>query len=221
MEPLSRAAAPNGPGQLGPSSMGMERRLAPGDAFGERLDELDMPPGETGWDRFHPGPRFEIDTEGQVRAANAAGQLLIANRSIGLSGGRLRFGAASSNRRLERAIALSRQHPRQKLILRRMDGAWRSAELHSSPHLPTLLLLFATDEDLQPQAFAALADAFELTRGEARVLQALCTGSCPKEIAQQLDVSEHTVRSHLRAIYAKLNVRGLANAIRLATQLVS
>lgn len=218
MEPLVRVSADRGPGRFAPPALELHDLAASEISSAPHLDPLGP---ETGWDRFNPGPRFEIDPDGHVLAANPAGQLLIANRTIGLSGGRLRFGAASSNRRLERAIVLARQYPRQKLILRRMDGAWRAAELHSAPNLPTVLLLFSSDEDPQPQAFAALAEAFELTRGEARVLQALCMGACPKEIAQQLDVSEHTVRSHLRAIYAKLNVRGLANTIRLAIQLVS
>src|SRR6478672_7365046 len=64
-----------------------------------------------------------------------------------------------------------------------------------------------------------LSEAFGLTRTETCVLGGLIDGRAPKEIAGQLQISTHTVRSHLRAIYAKMDVKGISGTIRLAMRL--
>lgn len=173
------------------------------------------------WSNFDPRPRFELDRDGCLSGTNAAGERLLSGGVIALNDGRLRFGSPRSNRALERALDISRRAERQKVVLRTLDGVWRAGDVYAAPGDAPILLILAPDEVLHRDDIGALADAFELTRAEAQILDGLCTGLCPKEIAQGLNISEHTVRTHLRAIYGKLGVRGLSNAIRMASHLLA
>ncbi|WP_193214867.1 LuxR C-terminal-related transcriptional regulator [Luteolibacter marinus] len=55
-----------------------------------------------------------------------------------------------------------------------------------------------------------------LTSREEEVLLALVKGFTKKEIADQLDISQHTVDMHLRAVYRKLHVRSQTEAVSKA-----
>jgi DNA-binding NarL/FixJ family response regulator len=46
-----------------------------------------------------------------------------------------------------------------------------------------------------------------LSQREKQIVSALAAGKDPKTIAQALDISVHTVRSHLKTIYRKVGVR--------------
>lgn len=77
---------------------------------------------------------------------------------------------------------------------------------------PTLTrLLFAEGE-------AAEALAEPLTERELEVLQWLAQGLANKQIASQLEISEHTVKFHVSSIYAKLGATNRAEAVRLGVQ---
>ncbi len=52
-----------------------------------------------------------------------------------------------------------------------------------------------------------------LTEREATVLDFLSQGHTYKEIAEQLDVSWHTIHTHIRHIYEKLHVRSRGEAV--------
>jgi len=55
--------------------------------------------------------------------------------------------------------------------------------------------------------------ADKLSAREKEVLKALTAGLSNKEIAQQLCITEQTVKTHISSIYRKLNVRGRSQAI--------
>lgn len=57
------------------------------------------------------------------------------------------------------------------------------------------------------------ANDYQLTSREQAVLDALVAGHLYKEIADQLNVSEHTVHFHIRNVYKKLQVRSRSQAI--------
>lgn len=59
----------------------------------------------------------------------------------------------------------------------------------------------------------------DLTDRERATLDLLSKGLIKKEIAEQLGVSYHTVDSHVRNIYAKLQVHNLSGAVAKAMQL--
>ena len=58
-----------------------------------------------------------------------------------------------------------------------------------------------------------------LTEREVEVLRLVATGSRNKEIAEQLVVSEKTVKYHLGQAYAKLAVTGRTEAVARAREL--
>src|SRR5258707_14456546 len=64
-----------------------------------------------------------------------------------------------------------------------------------------------------------LPPAEELSPGELRVLRYLPTNLSPPEIAGVLSVSLNTVSTHLRSIYAKLQVRDRSSAVQRAREL--
>lgn len=66
-----------------------------------------------------------------------------------------------------------------------------------------------------------LAGLFGLTPAESRVARALVEGLRPKAIAFDLAVSEHTVRTHIRALYRKTGTRGMSALIGLLASLSS
>ena len=61
--------------------------------------------------------------------------------------------------------------------------------------------------------------AEELTEREGQVLQLLAQGFPNKQIALQLAISEHTVKFHVSAIYAKLGVTNRTEAVRRGVRL--
>lgn len=61
-----------------------------------------------------------------------------------------------------------------------------------------------TGSSKQPSASGAAAS---LSQRERQIVSALAAGKDPKTIAQTLDISVHTVRSHLKTIYRKVGVR--------------
>jgi LuxR family transcriptional regulator, maltose regulon positive regulatory protein len=62
-------------------------------------------------------------------------------------------------------------------------------------------------------------DVEELSPGELRVLRYLPTYLSRPEIAGELSISLNTVSTHLRSIYAKLQVRDRSSAVRRAREL--
>jgi DNA-binding NarL/FixJ family response regulator len=72
---------------------------------------------------------------------------------------------------------------------------------------------------LCPIVSQRLAESFfgnALTPREEEVLGHVVHGLCNKEIANRLELSVGTVKSHLRAVYAKLDVRSRTHAVAVA-----
>ncbi len=57
-----------------------------------------------------------------------------------------------------------------------------------------------------------------LTERESEILSLLSTGMTNRELGRNLYVSENTIKTHLRSLYAKLGVRNRAQAAALAGQ---
>jgi two-component system NarL family response regulator len=58
----------------------------------------------------------------------------------------------------------------------------------------------------------------ELSPRELEVLRLVASGRSNKEIGQQLQVTEHTVKAHLKSMLAKLGAIGRTEAIAIATK---
>jgi LuxR family maltose regulon positive regulatory protein len=122
----------------------------------------------------------------------------------------------------ERALALAES---DRLILPfAMTG---SAELlealprHQSAHAALLADILDVLHGSSPAAEdqSSLLPAEELSPGELRVLRYLPTNLSRPEIAGELSVSLNTVSTHLRSIYAKLQVRDRSSAVQRAREL--
>lgn len=61
--------------------------------------------------------------------------------------------------------------------------------------------------DAELSAGAALTDTFGLTPKEIHVARMIARGQSPNQIAHALGISHHTVRNHLKSIYAKTDTR--------------
>jgi LuxR family transcriptional regulator, maltose regulon positive regulatory protein len=122
----------------------------------------------------------------------------------------------------ERALALAES---DRLILPfAMTG---SAELlealprHQSAHAALLAGILDILHGSSPAAKeqSSLPPAEELSPGELKVLRYLPTNLSRPEIAAQLSVSLNTVSTHVRSIYAKLQVRDRSSAVQRAREL--
>lgn len=61
-------------------------------------------------------------------------------------------------------------------------------------------------------------EMFELTAREMEILELIVEDLTEHHIADQLYISPHTVRSHIKNIYKKLQVHSRASAVRIALQ---
>jgi LuxR family transcriptional regulator, maltose regulon positive regulatory protein len=128
----------------------------------------------------------------------------------------------AANQAAERALALAES---DRLVLPfAMTG---SAELLEAlpPHQTAHAALLADILDVLHGSFPpaedqpSAPDAEELSPGELRVLRYLSTNLSRPEIAGELSVSRNTVSTHIRNIYAKLQVRDRASAVQRAREL--
>ena len=69
---------------------------------------------------------------------------------------------------------------------------------------------------LEPAPHGPVQQLEQLTAREEDVLRLLVRGFIKKEIADQLEISQHTVDMHLRSIYRKLQVRTQTEAVSKA-----
>ncbi len=87
-----------------------------------------------------------------------------------------------------------------------------------SPKMATRLLQeFALLADRPPDSLPA-EETPDLTPREVEVLGLIATGASDKEIAAQLSLSLHTVKSHVRNILSKLHATNRRQVVKLAQQ---
>lgn len=170
------------------------------------------------WFVLDPAPRFLVDGDGALVSANPAGEAVLEEGQLTTTcTGALRFGSAECDTRFLAAVReVVGQNARSRAVLRQRHGGWFAADIHGVPG--ERLAVVGLKDELKPslQAMAAIRAAFQLTSSELDVLHHLLCGQCPKTAAIDLHISEHTVRAHLRSLYAKMNARGLTSTIRLS-----
>jgi LuxR family maltose regulon positive regulatory protein len=128
----------------------------------------------------------------------------------------------AANQAAERALALAES---DRVILPfAMTGAAELLEAlprHETAHAALLAdildVLHGSSPAVKEQP--ALPPAEELSPGELRVLRYLPTNLSRPEIAGELSVSPNTVNTHIRSIYAKLQVSDRSSAVRRAREL--
>jgi LuxR family transcriptional regulator, maltose regulon positive regulatory protein len=128
----------------------------------------------------------------------------------------------AANQAAERALALAES---DRLVL--PFAVTGSAELlealprHQTAHGALLTDILDVLHGSSPAAKepSSSLPAEELSPGELKVLRYLPTNLSRPEIAGELSVSLNTVSTHLRSIYAKLQVRDRSSAVRRAREL--
>jgi DNA-binding NarL/FixJ family response regulator len=101
----------------------------------------------------------------------------------------------------------------------RKDGAGGLLQLSASPEQIVQAIravaagLTVFDSVLTPQSSEDEPSVEELTPREAEVLQLLAEGLGNKEIAGRLNISEHTIKFHIRSILGKLGAASRTDAV--------
>lgn len=74
-------------------------------------------------------------------------------------------------------------------------------------HAATAAIIIANRHLETDIELSAMADIYQLTPKEIRIVKHIARGASPKEISQQQHVSYNTVRSQLKSIYLKMDVK--------------
>ena len=128
----------------------------------------------------------------------------------------------AANQAAERALALAES---DRLVLPfAMTGSRELLEAvprHETAHAALLADILDVLHGSSPAAEnqPPPLDVEELSPGELRVLRYLPTNLSRPEIAGELSVSVNTVSTHVRSIYAKLQVRDRSSAVQRAREL--
>ena len=128
----------------------------------------------------------------------------------------------AANQAAERALALAEA---DRLILpfamTGSAGLLEALPRHETAHAALLADILDVLHGASPASSgqSRLPPAEELSPGELRVLRYLPTNLSRPEIAGELSVSLNTVGTHLRSIYAKLQVRDRSSAVQRAREL--
>jgi len=128
----------------------------------------------------------------------------------------------AANQAAERALALAES---DRLILpfamTGSAGLLEALPRHQTAHGALLADILDVLHGSPPAAReqSSLPPAEKLSPGELRVLRYLPTNLSRPEIAGELSVSLNTVSTHLRSIYAKLQVRDRSSAVQRAREL--
>lgn len=86
----------------------------------------------------------------------------------------------------------------------------------TSPLVARKLLGYVRQQHEASEQAAAAVEALHLTPRESEVLAQLVDDVPETDIAESLGVSPHTVRTHVKNLYAKLQVHSRAQAVRAA-----
>ena len=90
-----------------------------------------------------------------------------------------------------------------------------------SPLVARKMLTYVRSQEAQGKPAARTVPEIppmQLSPRELEVLELLVGDSTEREIAEQLFISEHTVRSHVKRLYRKLHVHSRASAVRVAIE---
>lgn len=150
--------------------------------------------------------RFLATKSGAVVNANAqAAGYVRQSKCFDVRDGRLHGGKHSSPGAMEELLRVDGTGVRTVVLDRRAgDGRCVAQSSAIGDDLVCISLKPLTKDNL-PE-LPDLQSLFGLTPSEANAAVSLFNGSTPRQIADEHDISIHTVRAHLRQCYSKLNV---------------
>jgi DNA-binding CsgD family transcriptional regulator len=199
---------------LKPSEYGVESRNRPIQEVASDLVEHFMRRAAYG----DPSPKILIDEEGNVlwRSAEAE-RLLQPPLPLWIKGGRLNAASAGGGRSWPSFIDALGEEGGRLLLTGPGATTWvlvtGCAERHDGYRL--IFLKCALSWPFRDVASSGLAKDFGLTRSESAVLDKFAQLKKPVQIAEELDISVSTVRSHLKQIHAKMAVNSGVQLLRI------
>lgn len=161
---------------------------------------------------------FIIDVDGTLRHANDAARSMVFSGLLQIDGMQ-RLGLARGIGRHGYAAAVHLRSSIGTQVRQVAPNRWLAVIVRPIPGAPELLHVRAREIRLDSEIdLSMVADEFGISDSEAPVLEGLAQAICPKEISRTLGLSIHTIRSHIRSIYAKIGVRTAAEAQRRVLQ---
>ena len=201
----------SGTGRPGMESLGMRAR---GD-FIRHLDAADVVPLF-----YHTvEPLILLRADGTILETNLAARHLFALHVVSVTPERtLVFGDRDLCREASARLAqMAAGEVSRSRLLRRLDGqSWVVFDLEcvdSDPPAKVLVRVRAPSSP-EPDALREVGRALGLSAAELRVATQMCEGLSAKCIARALDLSPATVRTHMRAVYAKTGETGYHRTLR-------
>ncbi|HUL64873.1 MAG TPA: helix-turn-helix transcriptional regulator [Burkholderiaceae bacterium] len=170
-----------------------------------------------------PVPAILLAADRRIVARNAAAELVPDVLAfVALSYGRVTRFAGAASEPFERVFARALNGAAASAVVTLPSGGrqalWRvnlgRLEHRDTDEAAVLMLI-----DPPPAAvgtLTALQRLFGLTAAEARVLALLLDDCRPREIADELQISITTVRSHLQALFSKTGTRRQSELVALA-----
>ncbi len=169
-----------------------------------------------------------VDRSARLQFHNpAAEQLLEGASGLGTRSGRVIAGSKQDSERLHRLIHSIAAGDRagEHLVLPRASGplpllcvlfplAWSAGE-EPEPGRQTVALLVKDLQDESQSSAEDFADAFGLTKAEARLVALLGEGYALFEAATRLGITKSTARTHMRNIYGKVGANRQTDIVRL------
>ena len=123
----------------------------------------------------------------------------------------------------ETAVLMLSMHSEGTLVRQAMDSGARGYILKETPHetlLRAIEKVAAGETFVDPALIPSLATGRDgqeiLTAREREILQLLADGMSNADVAQQLFISQETVKSHVRHILAKLEAETRTQAVAIA-----
>ncbi|MBW2243976.1 MAG: helix-turn-helix transcriptional regulator [Deltaproteobacteria bacterium] len=178
-----------------------------------------------------------LNSERQVTQINAAARRVLDEADgLRIVRGRFETGATATTGALNRLIdaaceaAAGRPHAPQILRIERPSGGGhlglmvrRMPETRPSddPTRSRVAVCIGARRPGTPASAVLLQDVFGLTQAEARVAALIAQGMALPDAALALNVSRNTIRTHLRAIYAKCGVDRQAALVTLLLETAS
>lgn len=92
-------------------------------------------------------------------------------------------------------------------------------EFGSNADAPRAIMFLTDPAEPMRLCHTLLREVYGFTPAESRATTALMEGGTTAEVAEQLGVSVHTLKSHMKSIYAKTNVEDRARLVKLLLSL--
>jgi DNA-binding CsgD family transcriptional regulator len=144
-----------------------------------------------------------LSKDGSIITLDSAGLKVLDDGDIIFAKNNKLAGVGSTNfTRLDRALEAGTS---SRILLTSTQGN-DPVCIELNPSNEGWLLLFKRADTVPVIELSSVADQFDLTNKEARVLSLLLSGRSEAEVAEELGVSLETIRTHRKAIYGKMNV---------------